>query len=367
MKRFIGFVIKEFHHIFRDVKTMLILFGLPIAQILIFGFVVTNDLKDIRVAVVDLSKDEASKQLIQKVFSSGYFLPDEIYYAPVDVEAIFREGNVKQVIIIEEGLATSLGRGEDAKIQLLADASDANTANLVVNYTRGILRDFEREMQAKTGPVLSIQESRMVFNAEMRGVFMFVPGTMALILMLVSAMMTSISIAREKELGTMETLLVSPLRPLQIILGKVTPYVAISFINTLSILLLAYFVFGMPVKGNLGLLLAECLLFTILALSLGILISTLSNSQQVAMFISMFALMLPTLLLSGFIYPIENMPRVLQWLTMVMPPRYFITVIKAIMLKGVGLTYIWKETLIMGGMTTIFILLSLRNFKIRLA
>ncbi len=367
MKRFAGFVIKEFHHIFRDVKTMLILFGLPIAQILIFGFVVTNDLKDIRVAVVDLSKDEASARLIQKVFSSGYFLPDEIYNAPVDVEAIFREGNVKQVIVIEQGLASSLGRGENAKIQLLADASDANTANLVVNYTRGIIQDFSQEMLLKAPVALDIQESRMIFNPEMRGVFMFVPGTIALILMLVSAMMTSISIVREKELGTMETLLVSPLRPLQIILGKVTPYVAISFINTISILLLSYFVFGMPVKGSLGLLLAECLLFTILALSLGILISTLSNSQQVAMFISMFALMLPTLLLSGFIFPIENMPRVLQWLTMVMPPRYFITVIKAIMLKGAGMEFIWKESLIMAGMTLFFILLSLKNFKIRLA
>jgi ABC-2 type transport system permease protein len=189
---------------------------------------------------------------------------------------------------------------------------------------------------------------------------------MALILMLVSAIMTSISIAREKELGTMEVLLVSPLKPFIIILGKVTPYVVLSFINTITIILLGYFVFGVPVKGSILLLIGECMLFILMALSLGILISTISKTQETAMFVSMFALLLPTILLSGFIFPIKNMPDILQWLSYIVPPRYFITIIKNIMLKGTGILFVWKETLILFGMMSFFILLSVRKFKIRL-
>ena len=209
-------------------------------------------------------------------------------------------------------------------------------------------------------------EVRMIYNEGMKGVYMFVPGTMALILMLVSAMMTSISIAREKELGTMEVLLVSPLNPAQIIVGKVIPYVLFAFINAITIILLGYFVFGMPLKGSIVLLLAESFLFISMALSLGILISTVSDNQQVAMFISVFALMLPTLLLSGFIFPIENMPVILQWISYAMPPKYFIIIIKNIMLKGTGFMYVWKETLILVGMMLFFIALSVKKFKIRL-
>jgi ABC-2 type transport system permease protein len=196
---------------------------------------------------------------------------------------------------------------------------------------------------------------------------MFVPGIITILLMLVSAMMTSISIAREKETGTMEVLLVSPLKPHQIIIGKVMPYVLLSFINAVIILIMSYFVFNVPMQGNLILLLVETILFIILALSLGIFISTVSNNQQTAMMLSMFALMLPTILLSGFIFPIENMPEVLQWLSVLMPPRWFIVIIKSIMLKGSGLFYFWKETLILMGMTAVFIMGSILKFKVRLA
>jgi ABC-2 type transport system permease protein len=209
-------------------------------------------------------------------------------------------------------------------------------------------------------------EARMVFNEGLKSVYMFVPGTMALILMLVSAMMTSISIAREKEMGTMEVLLVSPLRPAQIVIGKVLPYVVLAFINAITIILIGYFIFEMPVKGSLWLLLAENLLFISLALSLGILISTLAKSQQVAMFISLFALMLPTILLSGFIFPIENMPVILQWLTYIIPPKYFIIIIKNIMIKGTGFEFVWKETLVLIGMMILFIIISVKKFKVRL-
>jgi ABC-2 type transport system permease protein len=206
----------------------------------------------------------------------------------------------------------------------------------------------------------------MMYNENMAGSFMFVPGTMALILMLVSALMTSISIAREKELGTMETLLVSPLKPLQIVLGKVTPYLGLSFINAVGILMIGYFVFGLPVRGNIVLLMLECLLYIGVALSLGILISTVARTQQMAMFTSLLALMLPTLLLSGFIFPVENMPAILRGLSVIVPAKYFIVIVKNIMLKGTGILFIWKETLILLVMMVLLILVSVKRFKIRL-
>jgi ABC-2 type transport system permease protein len=206
----------------------------------------------------------------------------------------------------------------------------------------------------------------MLFNNELKGVYMFVPGTMALILMIVSAMMTSISITREKETGSMEVLLVSPLRSFQVIIGKVMPYVLLAFMNGVVIVALGYYVFEMPINGSLTLLLAETLLYIVMSLSLGIFISTMSNTQQVAMFISMFALLLPTMLLSGFIFPVENMPWPLQWLSTIIPAKYFIILIKNIMIKGTGLLFVWKETLVLIVMTLIFIGLSVKKFKIRL-
>jgi len=367
MKRFLGFVKKEFFHIFRDTRTMLILFGMPIAQILIFGYVVTNEIKDIKIAILDQSKDNVTQEITNKILSSGYFLLDKNLSSIDEIEENFREGNIKEVIVFEPDFANKLERNRTANIQILADASDANTANLIVNYTSGIIFDYiQKENKNVQYPMQIVPEVRMVFNEGLKGVYMFVPGTMALILMLISAMMTSISIAREKELGTMEILLVSPLKPLQIIAGKVIPYVALSFINAVMIILMGYFVFDLPVQGSTVLLLAESLLFIILALSIGIFISTATSKQQVAMFISMFALMLPTILLSGFIFPIENMPEVLQWFSYIIPPKYFIIIIKNIMLKGVGFSYVWKETLILIGMTMFFILLSVKKFKTRL-
>jgi len=367
MKQFLGFVKKEFYHIFRDIQTMLVLFGIPIAQLLIFGYVVTNEIKDIKIAIYDQSKDDVTLQISNKIISSGYFILEKDLDHISNIEDIFKEGDVKEVIVFEPDFAKNLQREGVANVQLIADASDANTANLIVNYTNGILMDYiQKENQLVNQPLQIDTEVRMVFNEGLKSVYMFVPGTMALILMLVSAMMTSISIAREKEMGTMEVLLVSPLKPVQIIVGKVIPYVTLAFVNAITIILIGYFVFGMPLKGSIWLLLFESFLFISMALSLGIFISTMAKSQQVAMFISIFALMLPTLLLSGFIFPIENMPVLLQWLSHLMPPKYFIIIIKNIMLKGTGFMYIWKETLILTGMMLFFIALSVKKFKIRL-
>lgn len=367
MKRFWSFVIKEFLHIFRDPRTMLILFGIPLVQILLFGYVITNELKDIKIAVLDKSKDPVTRELTNKIVSSGFFINDRNISSMDEVEEVFREGDIKQVIIFEQNFGKKLEKEKKADIQLIADASDANTANLVVHYTMAIINDFVNDHnKLAENSMLFNSEVRMLYNKELKGVYMFIPGIMAMILILVSAMMTSISIVREKEFGTMETLLVSPLRPVQIILGKVTPYVALSFINAVTIIVLGNLVFGMPVQGSVVLLLAESLLYILLGLSIGILISTATKSQQNAMFISFFVLLLPTILLSGFIFPVENMPKILQWFSLIMPPRWFIIIIKNIMLKGTGILYVWKETLILIAMTSVFLSLSVKKFKTRL-
>lgn len=363
-----GFIIKEFYHIFRDIRTMIILFGMPVIQILLFGFALTNEIKNARIAVLDYSKDDVTAEIISKITSSGYFILEENLSCEDQIEKRFRQGKIKQVIIFEDNFSENFSTGNEAGIHIIGDASDPNTANLLANYTQAIIRDYQADFMARqtTTSLMISPEPKMLFNPELKSVFMFVPGIITVLLMLVCAMMTSISIAREKEMGTMEILLVSPLKPIQIILGKVTPYVVLSLFNAISILLLGYFVFGMPMRGSIILLLLETILFIFMALSMGILISTVSKTQQIALMISLAGLMLPTILLSGFIFPIENMPILLQIISNLMPSKWFIIIIKGLMLKGVGLQYIWKETLILIFMTLFFIGLSLRNFKIRL-
>lgn len=367
MKQLRSFIKKEFFHIFRDPRTMIILFGIPIAQLLIFGTVIKNEIKDVHIAIFDQSKDETTLEITNKILSSGYFLLDENLENTKDIETIFKKGQVRQVIVFESNFGEKLIKEGKAGVQLIADASDPNVARLVNSYTTGIINDYIKKMYPNLKLPMQIKpEIRMFFNEEMQSAYLFVPGVMALILMLISAMMTSISITREKEMGTMEILLVSPLRPAQIIVGKVIPYLMLSIANAFVILLIGHFIFKVPIMGSFILLMFETILFILMALCLGILISTVAKNQMVAMFISMIGLMLPTIILSGFIYPIENMPTALQVLSHVMPARYFVTIIRAIMLKGVGILFVWKETLTLIGMTLFFIALSVKKFKIRL-
>ncbi|MBK7029565.1 MAG: ABC transporter permease [Bacteroidales bacterium] len=362
-----GFIIKEFYHIFRDVRSMLILFGMPVVQVLIFGFAISTEIRNAPVAILDHSNDYVTQQITNKLLSSGFFVRGDQIENENQIQQIFRKGKVKEIIVFEKDFAKNLENEKEAHVQLIADASDPNVANLIVNYTNAIIQSYQQEyFKGMALPVEIVTESQMLYNPGLKSVFMFIPGIITILLMLISAMMTSISIAREKEMGTMEILLVSPLNPIQIVAGKVIPYVLISFINALTILLMSFFIFKMPLEGNMVLLLLESILFIVMALSLGIFISTVSNSQQMAMMLSMFALMLPTILLSGFIFPIENMPYLLQLLSNIMPPRWFIIIIKSIMLKGLGIQYVWKETLIIAGMAVFFIALSIRKFKIRL-
>ena len=367
MKRFIGFVVKEFYHIFRDKRTLIILIGIPVVQMLLFGFVITTDISNAKIAVYDQSRDNVTTKLIQKIISSGYFKMEKYLYSYDDIEKDFRKGKIKQVIVFENNFAENLEKYGKANVQIIGDGSEPNTSEMLLNYNRGIITDYVREINplAKV-PYQINSEVRMYYNPELKSVFMFVPGLMGLLLILISAMMTSISITREKEQGTMEILLVSPLKPFQIITGKVMPYIALSFINVIIILLLAMFVFKIPIEGNIILLLGECTLYILVALAMGIFISTTTSSQQTAMTASVMGLMLPTMLLSGFIYPIENMPKILQFVSLIVPPRWFIIIVKNIMLKGNGFMYVWKETLILIGMLMFFIMLSVKKFKKRL-
>ena len=368
MKQFIGFLKKEFLHIFRDPRTMIIIFGIPVLQLLLFGTVIKTDIQNSKIAILDQSHDNTTREITSKLLSSGYFVLGKELLPGEDVEDVFRSGKVKMVVTFGPEFEHDLQRNGKADVQLLADASDPNTARILTNYASGIISDYvkKEKLQNIQLPNQINTEVRMLYNEGLKSVYMFVPGIMAMILMLISAMMTSISISKEKELGTMEVLLASPLKPIQIVLGKVTPYLLLSFINALTIMVIGVFVFGVPIKGSFIFLMAESFLFILMALSLGILISTVSPNQMVAMFISLLALMLPTILLSGFMFPIENMPLPLRIISHVMPPRWFIVILKNIMLKGTGIMYVWKETSILMFMTFVFITLSIKNFRIRL-
>jgi len=367
MKRFIGFIKKEFYHIFRDKRSLFILFGMPIAQIMLFGFAITNEINNVDIAILDKSKDATTLEIINKISSSKYFSVEQLINNESEIEPVFKKGKVKAVLIFEKDFSKKLVKENNATLQIITDATDPNTANTISNYTNSILQKYQQEINKNIKiPYQIIPKSRMVFNPELKSVFMFVPGVMTIILMLVSAMMTSISITREKELGTMEILLVSPLKPFQVIIGKVVPYIFLSIINAIVIVLLSIFVFKMPVQGSLFLLAFESILFIITSLSLGILISTLSSTQQTAMMISLMGLMLPTILLSGFIFPVSSMPIPLQIISNIIPAKWFIIILKGIMLKGVGISFIWKETSFLLLMTMIFIAISVKKYKIRL-
>src|ERR1035438_6472606 len=257
MKRFRGFVVKEFYHIFRDYRTLLILFGMPAVQLLLFGFVLTNEIKNAKIAVYDLSKDEVTRKITEKITSSGYFILVKNLTNYSDIGKSFREGEIKLVIVFQKGFADDLEKTGKANMQIIGDASDPNTANILVNYAKGIVNDYILSTNVSMLPLQIIPEFRMQYNPELKGVYLFVPGIMAMLLMLISALMTSLSITREKELGTMELLLVSPLRPIQIIIGKVIPYVLLAFADACIILIMGKFVFGVPIEGSILLLLAE--------------------------------------------------------------------------------------------------------------
>jgi ABC-2 type transport system permease protein len=368
MDRFLAFVKKEFFHILRDRRTLLILFGTPLTMVLLFGFALTNEIKNAKIAVLDFDRGLHSRQLTNRLLSSGYFQLQQNLESYRDIEETFRKGRVKLAVVFPAGFTYDYVHSRQAQVQLLADASEQNTAISLTGYATSIIQGYEAEQNLPEAapPLLIGVQSRMVFNPELAGAFVFVPGVIALVLLLVSVLMTSVTIAREKETGTMEVLLVSPLTQLQILLGKVLPYLLLSFLNGCLIIALGVWLLSVPLRGSLLLLLAETTLFIFLALAIGLLISTIASTQLVAMFASLLLMLMPTIFLSGFIFPIESMPRPLQIISNVIPAKYFIDIVKGIMIKGVGLTYLWKETLVLLGMSALLLGISLRNLKPRL-
>lgn len=368
MKQFYIFIRKEFYHVFRDRKTLMMLFGLPVVQIVLFGFALTNEVKNSRILVIDHARDIASQQIISRLEASRYFEIEKTVLSAADMEREFRRGEIKLAVVFPANFNRDLRHLHKATVQVVADGSDPNTATTLTNYVNAIVGDYQSEVLGEAQlPYRINPEVHMLYNPELKGAHNFVPGVMALVLMLVCVMMTSISIVREKELGTMEVLLVSPFRPLLVILSKAVPYLLVSLINLTVIVLLSIYVLGLPVNGSIVLLFAISTVFIITALSLGLLISTTTASQQTAMLLSLMGMLLPTILFSGFMFPIENMPWPLQVISNIVPARWYYIIVKGIMIKGLGFSGIWKETLILMGMTLFLIVLSLRKFKTRLA
>jgi len=368
MKQFFAFVRKEFYHIFRDRRTMIILLAMPVVQIIIFGFALTNEVKNSKIAIWDQSKDAATASLITELEASLYFEVEQSIHTAKEIESIFQKGKVKLAVILPPHFDEDLRHFNKAQVQLITDASDPNVANTLTNYASAIIMDYQNRItHEKKLPYTITTEMRMLYNPELKGAYNFVPGVMAMVLLLVCTMMTAITIVREKETGTMEVMLVSPANPLRIVIAKAVPYFLLSMVNITTILLLSVFVLDVPVNGSLVLLVGESLLFTLVSLSLGLLISTKAGSQQTALFISLVGLLLPTVMLSGFMFPIENMPLPLRTVSNIVPARWYYSIVKSVMIKGIGLNAVWKETLILSGMLIFFLGLAIKNFKIRLA
>jgi len=368
VKQFLAFVKKEFFHIWRDKRTMFILLGMPVVQIVIFGFALTNEVKNSKIAILDQSKDVATTSLIAQFGASHYFDLEANLTDYKQVEAAFKKSSIKLAIIFPQHFYEDLLHFNKAQVQLIADASDPNVANTLTAYASAIIIDYQNRItNNRKLPYTINTEMRMLYNPQLKGAFNFVPGVMAMVLLLVCTMMTAITIVKEKEMGTMEIMLVSPMRPQIVVLAKAVPYFLLSMINITTILLLSVYVLEVPINGSIGLLLFESVLFILVSLSLGLLISAGAASQQTAMFISLIALFLPTIMLSGFMFPIENMPLPLRIVSNIVPAKWYYIIVKSVMIKGLGIQAIWKETLVLSGMMIFLLTMAIKKFKIRLA
>ncbi|NDW18256.1 ABC transporter permease [Dysgonomonas sp. 216] len=368
MSQFLSFIRKEFYHILRDTRTMLILLGMPIVQIILFGFAISTEVKNTKVAVFDPSKDATTRHIIDRFQASEYFTVSDYLYNPDQIEKVLKEGRASIVMVFDENFSNNLLHTGKADIQLIVDATDPNQATTITNYATNILnRQYSEITEGSSGaPFTIVPQIRMLYNPQMKGAYNFVPGVMGLILMLICAMMTSIAIVREKETGSMEVLLVSPVKPIYIILAKAVPYFTLSIVNFITILLLSVFVLGVPIAGSLVLLTAVSLLFILVALLFGLLISNVVNTQVAAMLISGMGLMLPTILLSGMMFPIESMPAILQWIANITPARWYIEAVRKLMIQGVDGVFVIREFAILIFMALVLMVISLRSFKTRM-
>jgi ABC-2 type transport system permease protein len=361
-----GLLRKETYHILRDRRTLAVLILLPIVQVLLFGFAIRTDVRDVRLVIVDPAPDPTTLALRGRFEASGAFRVVAVLPSERGLAALFQRDTAQVAIEFEPGFGRRLASGEAARLLVVTDATEPNTGTARQSYVSAVVQAYEQERRREAGDVRILTDARSRFNPTRESAHLFVPGLIALVLNIISALMTALSLTREKETGTLEALLVSPLRPWQIIVGKVAPYVAIGFVSVIAVLIEARLVFHVPVRGSVALLLAEGVLFTIVALSLGILISARTSSQRVAMMAAMLATMLPTQMLSGLIFPLESMPRALQLIANVVPATWFVLIARGIMLKGVGLAYLWPETAVLALMAIVLLAASSRSFSVRL-
>lgn len=353
MKQFISFIIKETRHILRDKRTMLILFGMPVVMMLLFGFAISTDVKNVRTVVVLSSVDHETQKKVEALGASEYF---NILYkvnTPAEAEQLIRRQKADIAIVFGLDFAS-----RHSGIQLITDGADPNMAQMYSNYAMQILSSSSTRHSSLS--------NKLLYNPQMRSCYNFVPGIIGMLLMLICAMMTSISIVREKERGTMEVLLVSPVRPLMIIIAKAVPYLILAFIILSAILLISKYILLVPLTGSLFWIVAVSGIYIIVALSLGLLISTVAKTQLVALLASAMMLIMPCVLLSGMMFPVESMPEILQYVASILPPRYYIAAIRKLMIMGVGIDKVAHEVLVLCIMAFVLLSAALLKFNKRL-
>lgn len=366
MTALLGLLRKEAYHILRDRRTLTVVLLLPVVQVVIFGYAIRTDVKSVRIAIVDPAPDHLTLEIRNRLPAGGIFETVAVLPNTAPLEKLFQSGRAQAALVFDARFGERLLRGLPAELLVITDATEPNTGAAMQGYILAVVRSFQSEMDLGRDQVQIVPQTRLRFNPTAESKNLFVPGLMAFVLTILSSLMTAITLSREKETGTMEALLVSPLRPWQIIVGKVTPYLVIGFISIIGVLIEARLIFRVPLRGNELLLLAVGMIFILASLALGVLISARSSSQRVAMTGALLGTMLPTMILSGFLFPVESMPAPLQWLSNVVPARWFVVVARGIMLKGIGLQYLWQETLILTAMTLLLLAASTRAFHERL-
>lgn len=359
MKEIAAFIKKEFLHIFRDVRTMMIVLVLPVVQILLFGFAVSTEVNNAVVDILGDANDPQVRMIVQRIDNNPYLETGAYLSTEAEMDARLRKGKSKAVVCFERNFNQKSEKDGNAAIKVICDGSDPNTAQMVGNYIQGVVNE-----DIDSGA--SVQAVQMMYNPAMNSSYNFVPGVMGLILMLICSMMTAVSIVREKEFGTLELVLVSPVKPFWIIISKLIPYLVLSVVNFASIILLARFVMVVPIRGSLALVSVSSLLFVGASLGLGLLISTISRTQQTAMLLCGMGLTMPTMMLAGIIFPCESMPVALQLISDIIPAKWYIIIIKRIMIQGAGFAAIAKEFIILAGMMILLLWFSIKRFKTRL-
>ncbi len=356
---------KEFFHIIRDPRSLTILFLMPVLQLVMFGYALKMEIQQVNLGVMDYANSPSSRQLTDYFKGSTYFKPFDFDASPDRINDLFKARKAHAVMVIPFNFDRELERDVSIPVQFIIDASDANAATTIRNYISQTLQEYNEAENRLTSLPFEIRNT-IYFNPDKKSTYFFVPGIIALLLVMISAMLTSITITREKESGTMEQILVSPIRPHQIILGKVLPYIFLAFSIGMVILLIGIFLFSVPFQGSVLLLLILSTLYIITALSLGLMISTIAQTQQVAMMLALIITLLPTFMLSGFIFPIASMPRILQYITYLIPAKYYLFIARGIILKGSNLLQLLHPTLYLLIMSLVLMVVSIRKFGITL-